>query len=136
MIGLPFDSGPVMGLSADGQPVTVGRFARCSLKGGGSHFLGAVKMMAAFVAEMRDVDQRCRIIGQHSDDRTLRQVRNTFAQPQNRQRAKQPERINFHSLSHGVNLGWLRASVHVMSVPMRPYLCVLCRRPNKITKAE
>lgn len=74
--------------------------------------LGALKAVAAFVTEMRDVDQGGRIIGQNSHFRPSRQALNTFAQPQNRQRAQQPQRINFQCLAHGANIGAAVEPVH------------------------
>jgi len=74
--------------------------------------LSTLKAVTAFIAEMRDVDQGSWIIGQNSHFRPGGQALNTFAQPQNRQRAQQPQRINFQCLAHGANIGAAAVAVH------------------------
>lgn len=96
-----------------GQCVAMGGFAL----GAAAQILGPDVAVTGLVAKMRDVDQRRRIISQNRYSCARGQALNTFAQPQNRQRAQQPQRVNFQCLTHEANIGPAPHPVHVTKVP-------------------
>lgn len=113
-----------------GQCVAMGGFAL----GAAAQILGPDVAVTGLVAKMRDVDQRRRIIGQNRYSCARGQVLNTFAQPQNRQRAQQPQRVNFQCLTHGANIGPAPHPVHVTKVP-HALICA-AKTPRKTTRFQ
>lgn len=59
------------------------------------------KGMAAFLAVMRNVDQRSGIVGDDLHRVAWRQATHLFLDSQDRQRAQQSERVDFELVRHG-----------------------------------
>ena len=73
--------------------------------------------MPCFGAEMRHVDNRGRIVGQDVQYVVRRQGSEPFARLENRERAKQPECVEF--MFHGISLAQILAQVNTAVVIRR-----------------